>query len=147
MEPITAAWVVGLLAVHAKSLVGPAIETAAKEGGEFLAGRVKALVAAVRAHFRDDPAATDALDRLDQAPDDARRQGAVEERVEEALAADPSFVAALQQLADEIRAAGPQSVTVQDAGAVAVNGNVTLTAGGHAAGRDLIIGSPERDPT
>jgi hypothetical protein len=140
MEPVTAAWVVGLLAKYGGDLAGRAVSSAADAAEDLLGEKVKSLIAAVRGHFHDDPAATDTLDRLDQAPADPRRRGAVEERLDEALAHDPEFAATLERLATEIRKVSPQSVTVSDSGAVAVNGSVNLQAGMHAAGRDLIIG-------
>jgi hypothetical protein len=142
VEPLSAAWLVGLLAGHAAKLAGVAVEAAVEQIEEMAGERVKALVAAIRGHFRNDPAATDALDRLEKAPEDQRRRGAVEERLEEALASDPEFAATVARLAEAIRNVQSQSISVRDSGAVAVGGSVNIRGGWHAAGRDIQLGSP-----
>lgn len=139
MEPISAAWIVAILAENAAKMAAPAVGSAVEKAGEVAGDAVRALVAAIRRHFGRDAGATDALDRLDEAPDDVRRRGAVEERIEEAMGRDSEFAETLTRLAEQIRATRDQSVVVRDSGAVAVQGDVNIRAGGHAAGRDITL--------
>jgi uncharacterized protein (DUF2126 family) len=144
MEPLSVSFIVGLLAAHAERLVGRGLGVAAQQVEDALTERLSALAAAVRRYFADDHGATDALDRLDQAPDDHRRRAAVEDRLDEAMQRDPALAGLVSELAEAVRRTpgGSMAVEVRDAGAVALQGDVSIHAGQHAAGRDLIVGRP-----
>jgi len=145
MEPFTAAFVVSLLAQHAASLAGRGVKALADGAEDVLADKLGAVVAAVRKHFAGDAGAQDALDRLDAAPQDPRRQAGVEERLEEAMTRDGQFAATLGPLVEAVRRAQGGSVVIRDAGAVAVGGDVTVRGGRFAAGRDLRVGESALD--
>jgi hypothetical protein len=86
MEPVTAEAVTGLLVTYANHLACVAVGVV--DGGVKKAlGRLWEKVAA---RFGRDPAATGALDRLAEQPGNTRRQSAVEDRLDGALAADRS---------------------------------------------------------
>ena len=138
MELVSAALVVKLLSGYAATLGGFVVSAAAPALEGFAKERIAALVDAVRKRFSGDAAANDALDRLDKAPEDPRRQGAVEERLDEVLQADPEFAELLTELVEAARTSVSGPVTVENSGATAVGGSVTITAHGDAAGRDVI---------
>jgi hypothetical protein len=83
--------------------------------------------------------ACDALERLLAQPANARRQGAVEDYLAEIVGADAALSSVLGDLVREAQSQLISDVSVIDAGATAIGGAVTITAGGHAAGRDLTI--------
>jgi len=142
MEPITAAWLVGLLAQQAAAVIGGTVAHAADGAAHLAADGVDALVALIRRRFAGDAGATDAMDRLDRDPKDPRKRSAVEERLEEALGADPEFAAEVERLAARLqRDAAQPAVTIRDAGAVAFGGGgVQISGGTTAAGRDVVLG-------
>lgn len=144
MDLVSAALVVKLLSGYALTLGGAVLHGASTALEGFTQERVAAVVEAVRRRFAGDPGAADAVDRLEKAPGDQRRQGAVEERLDEAMLADPAFAELLTRLVEAARVPVTGSVAVRDAGAVAVGGSVSISARGHAAGRDVRIERTER---
>ncbi len=144
MELVSAAFVVKLIAGYAATLGGAAATAASGALEGFAKDGIGRLVAAVRRRFEGDPAAEDALERLDKAPDDTRRQGAVEERLEEVMSSDEAFATMLTELVEGARTSVSGTVTVTDAGATAIGGSVSISAQGNAAGRDIVT---ERGPS
>ncbi|UQX89467.1 hypothetical protein M6D93_05530 [Jatrophihabitans telluris] len=138
MDPISATAVVGLLVRYARHLsgqVGESIDNAVNE-------QLSAVWKKVLGRFRSNPLADGALIRLQEQPDNANRQAAVADHLEEIMSADRGFVDELSQLM-AMRPAGDSYVEVhaRDAGPVAANGNVTISGARLAAGRDLTIGT------
>jgi hypothetical protein len=135
MEPISTALVLGWLARYAAHLAGV--------GGQALDSvllrRMTQLWDAVAARLGTDSSAKSALDRLSEQPDNPRRQGAVEDHLEDALAADPRFAAEVRRLVGALdsRAVEISDVRVSNAGAVAFGGDVAIHGGHLAAGRDI----------
>lgn len=138
MEPISAAFVVGMLATWARHLGDSALEIvddASKSGLEALWKRVAN-------RFRRDDGATAALERLQADPDNPRRAAAVEDYLADELAADPSFA---DELARVTRTISSGSIVVKGSGATAIGGDVTISGGRIAGGRDVVIGAPAAD--
>lgn len=108
--------------------------------GDAAVGLASDLYQRVRGWFTDDPTATGALDRLEEEPENPRRQGAAEFALASALDADPERVRQLGDLLRALESAGSGSAvgTISDAGVVSLSGDVTLK-GTHVAGRDLTI--------
>ena len=107
--------------------------------GDAVVDRLGALYGWVRDHLRPEPNGGAALDNLEQAPDDARRQGAVEFALTQLLDQNTALMQELASLVDEVEEATPAGVRITQSGAVAVGGNVSLE-GTYVAGRDLSIG-------
>jgi len=144
MEPISTTVVVGLLARYGRHLAGIAGEAldAATKGG------LEKLWAAVQARLHRDPGAAAALDRVGAEPDNPRRQAALEDYLEEVMAADSHFKSELSRLVSDLAANGGSidaQVRASNSGAVAVGGNLTISGGRFAAGRD-VIATPSSEP-
>ena len=134
MEPFSAAVVVSMIARYAGHLGGAILD-------DLTAGPLRELWEAVQRRLGGGGGA-EALERLRQRPDDLRRRAAVEDYVDEAVEADPDFAATLAALVSTVGHGTISDVRVRDAGPVALGGNVTIKAGGPAAGRDLTMGGP-----
>lgn len=77
------------------------------------------------------------LEDLEGKPDDARRQGRLELALEDSIEADPDFASRLAAILEDLAQRPPATgVSIRDAGPVAA-GDITITAGRDAAGRDL----------
>ncbi len=141
MEPISAVVVTSLLVTYGRHLAGVA-------GGvldEAIADRLRALWVRVTNRFSRDEQASGALSRLAMQPDNPRRQAAVEDHLDEMMQADPAFASALAELARQASSDTYANIDIRDVGSVAIGGNVTMTAEGHVAGRDLTVNeSPAR---
>lgn len=88
-----AAWAVAALAPYLATAAGKAAESL----GESAAG---ALFAKLREKFATRPAAAEALEDLQRAPDDADAQAALRVALKKALAADPELAAWLAAARD-----------------------------------------------
>ncbi|MFD6174336.1 hypothetical protein [Streptomyces coeruleorubidus] len=137
MEPIAVGVVVGLIADYAAQVAGGAVDSA-------VADRLRRVWDAVAARFRGDPAAEGALERLREQPENSRRQGAVEDHLEEMIRNDPEFGNTLAQLLREVGEAGGSNHTtrVENAGAVATGQGRVNINGSFAGGRDINLNGP-----
>ena len=129
-DPVTAVTTVSLLITF---LTG-AVQRAGEQSGEAAQGAIRALFGHVRDRFRGDDYAARALQRLEENPDNERRQAAVVDILAEKLEEDPGFADEVRKLLDDVREAGGP-ISIQDGGAVAINGDVIINAD-RAAGRD-----------
>ena len=102
--------VVGFLAPYAKKLAGKAADAVTGEVAEA-AGRLWDKVKAKLAGR----GAQKALERLEQDPNDPRKQGALALEVEEAAKEDPGFAKELKELLQTIEAKGGRDAIVQTA--------------------------------
>ena len=128
---------VPFLVNYAQHLAG----VAGKVVDEAVADRLRAIWSAVKKKFADDSQADGALTRLAEEPDNPRRQAAVEDHLDEQIKRDPAFGTQLAQLVGQVeRTTMISEAVIRDSGAVAMGGDVTISAGGHAAGRDVTIG-------
>jgi len=141
MDPVSAAAITSLLVTYGRHLAGIASEVV----DEGVAQGLRALWDKVRSRFSADEQASGALDRLAEQPDNSRRQAALEDHLDELMRADSDFAASLAELAEEVRSGGFANIRVQDAGAVAVGGNVTVSGSRYAAGRDINLTDPGLD--
>ncbi len=142
MDVVSAAAITSLLVSYGKHLAGVASDVV----DDGVTRGLRALWEKVRNRFSGDEQASGALARLAEQPENERRQGAVEDHLDDFMSADPHFVEALAKLADEVKAAGYGTIQVRDAGAVAVGGNVSIKGTHHVAGRDVIVGTNEPAP-
>lgn len=143
MDPVSlaAAAVVPFLVTYAQHLAG----VAGKVVDEAVTDRLRAVWNAVKKRFADDPQADGALTRLADEPDNPRRQAAVEDHLDEQIQLDPAFAAELARLVGDVeRTTMISDAVIRDSGAVAMGGDVTITAGGHGAGRDVTIGETKK---
>jgi hypothetical protein len=141
VDPFSASLVVGLLARYGSHLAGLAVEIADDGTKKGLA----AVWDCVTRRFRGDAAATGALDRMAAEPQNTRRQGAVEDYLDEALRTDPGFAAELRRAVEALPAAN-LTAQVENSGAVVVGGSLTISGGQHAAGRDVVTGPAVTEP-
>jgi hypothetical protein len=104
---------------------------------------VERLYQRVRARVTGEPYAEQALQRLEQQPDNDRRRRAFEDALADLLQAEPSFAEDIQRLVEDAGHATRTNYTqITDAGTVAVEGDVNLR-GTYVAGRDLTAGPAE----
>lgn len=102
MDPAT-------LALTAAGLVAKkALEAAGGKAGEGAWASLGRISEAVRARFRGDPEATEALQRLEAKPDSQARTAELAEVLQPRLEADPQLLAELTRLVEEAKAA-PQA--------------------------------------
>jgi hypothetical protein len=98
-------------------LAKKALEAAGGKAGEGAWATLGRLAEAVRAKFRGDPEATEALERLEAKPDSQARTAELAEVLQPRLEVDPPLVAELTRLIEEAKAQ-PQTAafvtTVQD---------------------------------
>ena len=89
----------GLLVAAQTGAVSAATDLAKKLGK----GALDKLVFLVKDRFaRDGQGAVDALERLEQQPDDAKAQNAVRRRLEGLLEEDPAFAAAIEAIIGQV---------------------------------------------
>lgn len=134
MEPLALNAVAGWLADYAAQVAGGVVDSAVADG-------VRRLWDAVAARFGGDPVAEGALDRLREQPENTRRQGAVEDHLEELVRSDPEFARTLAEL---VRALGEESAAegsthVHGSGAVAAGQGRVSISGTYAGGRDVHV--------
>jgi hypothetical protein len=111
MDPAT-------LALTAAGLVAKkALEAAGGKAGEGAWAALGRIREAIRSKFKDDPEATETLERLEAKPDSPARTAELAEVLQPRLEADPQLVAELTRLVEEAKAE-PQTAsfvtTVQD---------------------------------
>jgi hypothetical protein len=111
MDPAT-------LALTAAGLLAKkALEAAGGKAGEGAWATLSRIAETIRSKFRDDPEATETLDRLEAKPESQARTAELAEVLQPQLAADPDFAKALAQLVEQAKAE-PQTAsfvtTVQD---------------------------------
>ncbi|HEY8114530.1 MAG TPA: hypothetical protein VII16_17030 [Actinomycetes bacterium] len=138
MDPATlAALAVGALVRY---IAGKAAGVAGRAGRDIDAvvdDRLDRLYNAVRERLGGDRRGERTLNDLEGQPDDARRQGRLELALEEVIEEDPGFASRLAAMLEDLsQHPPPGGVAVRDAGPVA-GGDVVITAGRDAAGRDL----------
>lgn len=139
MDVVSAAAITSLLVTYGRHLAGVA-------GGvldEVVAERLRALWEKVRSRFAAEEQATGALERLAEQPENDRRRAALEDHLDELMQADADFAASLAELAEQVRSAGYANIRVQDAGAVAIGGDVTVSGSRYAAGRDITLANAD----
>jgi hypothetical protein len=138
MDPATiAALAVGALVRYVSSKAAGLVDKAVDD-------RLDRLYDTVRAHVTGDQRAERTLHELEVDPDNARRQGRLELALEGAVEDDPAFAARLAAMLDDLaQRPPPGGVLIRDAGPVA-GGDVAITGGRDAAGRDLTIGDDDR---
>lgn len=140
MEPVATA-AVGLLVGYLGRLGGKVAEQAASELDEALLSRLRKLYELIKARVAGDGYAAGALERVEAEPENERRQGALEDALDELVHGDREFAVQLAALIDEVEAAGGGAVQVSDAGVVTFGGQVTMR-GRYVAGRDMTVGQP-----
>jgi hypothetical protein len=140
MDPMSlAVQVVGLLA----PFLGTAGNRLAERAGDTAATHLERLYDKVRTAMARNHLSNTALERLTDAPDDGRAQGAAQYALAQAIEVDQELAAILARLVKEARSAGGDITQIHDAGAVAIRGDVRMH-GDHIAGRDMIIRDPNR---
>lgn len=139
MEPITlAAAAVGILAPFLGKIAEGGLARAGETLGDTVTEGLGNLHQAIRRRLGRDTYAQGILTGAEEQPDDPRRLAALEGVIAEAIERDPEFAASIGALLEEARAAGAQTIQVNDSGAVA-GGNITIT-GTNVAARDLYLG-------
>jgi hypothetical protein len=132
-----------LLVTYLHHLGGRLADRVARDLDDLVVGKLTALYERVKAKVTGDSFAGQALERLEQEPENPRRQLAFEDALAEVVQGDPSFAAALAGLLqDTRRAAGPTLARIEESGATSIHGDLTLD-GTYVAGRDLHIGEQQ----
>jgi hypothetical protein len=130
---------VSLIAAFLGRVGEQAADEAAGELGQAAVGKLRRLYEAVKRRVAPDSFAQGALERLEQQPENQRRQGALEDAVAEMAAADQGFRDELARLLEEVRAAAGDRIEISESGAVAIHGDVRMR-GTYVAGRDMTFG-------
>jgi hypothetical protein len=129
-----------LLVTYLHHVGGRLADRVAGDLDDMVVGKLTALYERVKVKVTGDSFAGQALERLEQEPENTRRQGAFEDALGEVAQGDPSFSAALAGLLEDARrAAGPTLTRIEASGATSIHGNVTME-GTNVAGRDLHVG-------
>jgi hypothetical protein len=115
----------------------------ADKAGDAVVGGLERLYHWVADRFRRQAPTASALDGLEQTPDDARKQGAVEFALAQLIDQDAEFARQLAELVTTVEQAGGGSVHISDSGAVSFGEQ--RISGKYVAGRDLRIDSPQDD--
>jgi hypothetical protein len=111
--------------------------------GDVLGQKLQSLYELIRNKLKGDAYASESMKRLEEKPDSPDRRAAATGVLKEALAADPQFLAMLEKLLSESKAAGASSVIqVSGSGSAAIQGGVAAGQGGISAGRDVVFGAP-----
>jgi hypothetical protein len=135
-----ASQVLPLLVTYLRHLGGRLADRVAGDLDDMVLDKLTALYERVKAKVTGESFAGHALERLEQAPENPRRQGAFEDALAEVVHGDPSFAAALAGLLEDARrAAGPTLTRIEESGATSIHGDVTME-GTNVAGRDLHVG-------
>ena len=128
-----------LLVSYLRHVGGRLAVRVASDLDEVVVGKLTALYERVRAKVTGGSFAGQALERLEQEPENPRRQGAFEDALAEVVHGDQSFAAALAGLLEDARRAGGPTLTrIEESGATSIHGDVTME-GTNVAGRDLHI--------
>lgn len=140
-DPATLApQVLPLLVTYLRHLGGRLADRVVGDLDDLVVGKLTALYERVKAKVAGDGYAGQALERLEQEPENPRRQGAFEDALAEVVHGDPSFAAALAGLLEDARRdAGPILTRIEQSGATSIHGDVTME-GTNVAGRDLHVG-------
>jgi hypothetical protein len=129
-----------LLVAYLRHVGGRLVDRVADDFDDLVLGKLTALYEQVKAKVTGESFAGQALERLEQEPENPRRQGAFEEVLAEVVHGDPSFAAVLAGLLEDARrTAGPTLTRIEQSGATSIHGDVTLE-GTNVAGRDLRVG-------
>ena len=129
-----------LLVIYLRHVGGRLVDHVAGDLDDMVLGKLTAIYERVKAKVTGESFAGQALERLEQEPENARRQGAFEDALAELVDRDPSFAASLAGLLEAAhRAAGPTLTRIEQSGATSIHGDVTLE-GTNVAGRDLHVG-------
>jgi hypothetical protein len=138
VDPATlAALAVGALVRYIGSKAARLTSRAGRDIDTVVDDRLDRLYNAVRERLVGDGRTERTLNDLEAQPDDARRQGRLEMALEEVIGRDTDFASRLAAMLEDLSQRPPSGgVAVRDAGPVA-GGNVVITAGRDAAGRDL----------
>ncbi len=141
VDPATlAAQAVPMLVTYLRHIGGRLASRAASDVDDAVMGKLTEFYERVKVRVTGQGFAGQALERLEQDPENERRQGALEDALAETVEADPSFAASLSGLLEEIRrTAGPTLTRIDQSGATAIHGDVSLQ-GTNVAGRDLHVG-------
>jgi hypothetical protein len=143
MDPATLAGLaVGALVRYVVSKGARLAGRAGRDIDRAVDDRLDRLYDAVAARVAGNRPVERTLHQFEEDPTDDRRQGRLEYALEDLLTTDPDFTARLTALVEGLGAQAPGSVTVRDAGAVALGGDVHQS-GRYVAGRDLTIGSDD----
>ena len=143
MEPLAVGAVVALMADYAARMAGGMLDSA-------VADRLRRVWDTVAGRFRGDPVAEGALNRLQDQPDNTRRQGAVHDHLQEIVNNDPAFTQLLTEL---VRAASEANehdaaTRVKNSGAVAMDQGRIEMHGTYTGGRDIHVhGLPGSEPS
>jgi hypothetical protein len=138
VDPATlAALAVGALVRYIATKAASVAGRAGRDIDAVVDDRLDRLYKAIRERMVGDGRAERTLSDVEAQPDDARRQGRLELALEEVIEEDPGFASRLAAMLDDLsRHPPPGGIAVRDAGPVA-GGDVVITAGRDAAGRDL----------
>jgi hypothetical protein len=132
-----------LLVIYLRHLGGRLADRVGGDLDDLVVGKLTALYERVKAKVTGDSFAGQALERLEQEPENPRRQLAFEDALAEVVQGDLSFAAALAGLLEDARrAAGPTLARIEESGATSIHGDLTLD-GTNVAGRDLHIGEQQ----
>jgi hypothetical protein len=128
------------LLTYLRHVGGRLADRVAGDLDDLVVSKLTTLYEQVKAKVTGDSYAEQALARLEQEPENTRRQGAFEDALAEVADRDPSFAAALAGLLEDAgRAAGPTLTRIEASGATSIHGDLTLE-GTNVAGRDLHVG-------
>jgi hypothetical protein len=139
MDPATLAGLaVGALVRYVATKGARLAGRAGRDVDRAIDHRLDRLYKTVLARIAGDHTVERTFHQLEADPTDERQQGRLEYALENLLDADPAFAATLAKLLDGLTDHAPGSVSIRDAGPVALGGDVHQR-GQYVAGRDLNV--------
>ena len=133
------------LVTYLRHLGGRLADHAAGDLDDLVVGKLTAVYERIKAKVTGGSFPGQALERLEEEPENTHRQGAFEDALVEVMQGDPSFAAALADLLEDTRqAAGPTLTRIEESGATAIHGDITMK-GTNVAGRDLRVDEQRLD--
>lgn len=140
---------VPLIVSYLRHVGGRLAGRVASDLDEAVQGKLATIYERVKARLTGESYAGQALERLEQEPENTHRQGALEDALVEVVRGDSSFAEVLAGLLEDARrAAGPTLTRIEQSGVTSIHGDITLE-GTNVAGRDLHVGEQRlgRDST
>lgn len=122
-DPVTASIAVSLVS----PFLVKAGEKFAEKVGEELAGKTVQIYQTVREHFTSDKYAGLTLLRLEESPENAERQVALESVLREQMESDEAFALQLMKLVNEAKEVDSRGIIASGERSVAIGGSVNNT--------------------
>jgi hypothetical protein len=138
-----ASQVLPMIVIYLRHIGGRIADHITDDLDDAVMNRLTAVYDSVKAKLTGGSFAGQALEHLEQEPENERRQGAFEAAMTEVIEGDPRFASMLARTLEETRRiVGPTLTRIEQSGATSIHGDVILE-GTNVAGRDVHIGDQQ----